>query len=683
MSRRIFHRELMIAPETRVYLERPRLNKLLAGAVRSPLITVCAGAGYGKTQAVYSFLRDYDATTTWVQLTERDNTGARFWENFAGTIALYNKQFGMRLLELGFPETDDDFEKYLAIPEDEIPPTEKQVLVFDDFHLISEKSVLRFIERSVHTAFPNVTTILISRAEPDINTVGLLSKGLAVSISENDLRFTEEETTRYFHLLNLALSSRDVANIYGDTAGWAFAVSLVGLSLQKAPSLERNARAAMKLNIFKLIENEVFLVISERLRRFLIRLSLIDHLAPDLIALLAGDDSLVAEMQKISSFVRYDIYMNVYLIHHLFLDYLRKKQDLLSEEEKRGVYALAARWCDENDYKMDAIAYYDKAGEYEPIVRITYLLPLQIPPDQARFILGVCDSAPTEVLERIVMYHFQRSRLIISLGRYQEALDEADALIDRFDAQPPSAFNNRVLCGAYLGRSLALYMMGPQSDVYDFDESMKKADYYFRLSPYDEYGPVTSITLNAWASKVGTARSGAMENFIGALARAIPHAATVLNGCMYGLDDLARGELLFYRGDLNASEKYIRQALYKAESRRQYEVRNRSLFYLLRIGVAKGDPEKIQEAFSALEAQLEMSEYSARFTSFDTVAGWYYIALGQHQFVASWLKGNLSHESLAASNAVFSNLIKARFNYASRRYVELLTFLDGPQAPVT
>ncbi|MDR1246518.1 MAG: LuxR C-terminal-related transcriptional regulator [Clostridiales Family XIII bacterium] len=679
MNTRIYHSGLPITQENRVYLERPRVHGLLEDAVRSPLVAVSAGAGYGKTQAVHSFLRQYDAVTTWIQLSERDNLGARFWENFARTIMLYNKHFAERLLEAGFPETEDQFMNYLSIPEDEIPFNEKNVFVFDDFHLLENKSVLRFISRSIRMSFPNLTMILISRTEPDVNIVGMLSKGLAVSVSEEDLRFTEEETARYFQLLGVPMTSRGLSNIYNDTAGWAFAISLVGLSLKKAPSREREARAAMKLNIFKMIEDDVFLAVSEGLRYFLIRLSLIDHLSADLILILAEDKDLVDEMKKISSFIRYDIYTQAYLIHHLFLDYLRQKQDVLTEEDKRDTYLKAARWCDANDYKIDAISYYGKAGEYESIIDVVYQFPLQIPMDPAKFILDIYDSGPRQILEGLVRYHIQHTRLLLSLGRYAEAIAEINERIKKYSALPASDFNNRVLCGAYEALGFAGYLDSPRTDRYDFAPALEKADEYYRLSPYAQFGAVSSVSVDPWASKVGTTRSGAMEEYISVLERAIPHVENLLNGCMSGLDDLAKGELQFYKGNLKLAEKFITQSLYKSEARKQYEVRNRALFYLLRIGAAQGRYERTQEIFEQLEAQLEFAEYLPRFTTFEIVSGWYYTMIGQHQNVAAWIKGHFAQGYLGSFNASFGNVIRARYYYISRRYDELLSFIESEQ----
>jgi LuxR family maltose regulon positive regulatory protein len=680
MKDHIFYLGSMIIPENRIYLERPRIHNLLQSALESPIITISAGAGYGKTQAVYSFLQKYDMEAIWMQFSERDNLKTHFWENCTATVAMFDGQFAARLQEIGFPETEEQFVKYFSLAESKFSPDKRELVVFDDFHLIRDRSVLQFFRRFAHASSPKRTTILISRTEPDIGMIGLLSKGLVVHIGEEDLRFTEKETAQYFQILDIPLSSQNVSEIYNDTGGWPFALHLVGLSLKKVPHHEQMARASMKLNIFRMIENEIFLDVPEKLQRFLIRLSLIDYLSEDLVSILAGDDTLVDEMEQISSFIHRDIYTNAYQIHRLFRDYLQQRQSILTEEERRDTWLKAARWCEKNDYRMDAVSYYNKAEDYESIVWIVCRSPMQIPFNEAKTFLDVYSHAPPGLLEQIAPYHFQHSRLLLSAGRYDEAITEINERVKKYSALPPSDFNNRVLSGAYLALGIAGYLMLPWTDRCDFDVLLEKADHYYCLSPYEESGLVTSVSLDAWASRVGTARKGAMEEYIETLTRAIPHAANVLNGFMYGLDDLAEGELRFYQGDLKIAEQLIRQALKKAEAQNQYGVRNRALFYLLRIGVAKGDFEKIQNALEHLEMQLGMNDPS-RFITYDIVLGWYYSLLGRPQFIVNWLKSDFTKGTLAFFHENFGNFIKTKICYAGKRYHELLSFLEKTPAP--
>ena len=98
--------------QSSAYLERPRLRKLLGEAVNYPLVAVFAGAGYGKTRTMYSFLQEYDAHTTWIQLSDLDNVETRFWESYVRMISLTWPEVGERLSEIGFPDTDEAFAKY-------------------------------------------------------------------------------------------------------------------------------------------------------------------------------------------------------------------------------------------------------------------------------------------------------------------------------------------------------------------------------------------------------------------------------------------------------------------------------------------------------------------------------------------------------------------------------------------
>ena len=59
-------------------LHRPRIDALLEQGIRHSLLTVVAGWGYGKTQAVASYARKLDKAL-WLNLNAFDNLAPRFW----------------------------------------------------------------------------------------------------------------------------------------------------------------------------------------------------------------------------------------------------------------------------------------------------------------------------------------------------------------------------------------------------------------------------------------------------------------------------------------------------------------------------------------------------------------------------------------------------------------------------
>ena len=54
------------------------------------------------------------------------------------------------------------------------------------------------------------------------------------------------------------------------------------------------------------------------------------------------------------------------------------------------------------------------------------------------------------------------------------------------------------------------------------------------------------------------------------------------------MDDLARGELAFFQGDIHAAEPLIASALEHAREHVQFETVHRALYYSLRAAVAQG-----------------------------------------------------------------------------------------------
>jgi len=269
---------------TEVFIERKNLNLLLEEALRRPVITVVAGAGYGKTRAVYSFLQKAGISPAWVQLSGRDNIPERFWENFSAAVATVTPDIAALFKGAGFPETERQFSRYVEVPRGRVDPLGNYVFVFDDFHLVSDPRVLTFIERSLRSGFPSVKTILISRRDIPINLMSLKSRGRLAEITQEDLRFSGEEIAEYLALLGGSLPAGSAAGtatgnaagtadaILADTEGWAFAVNLAALQATRGSVY---APGALKSNIFKLIESEVVQPLPAEVRRFLIKLSLI------------------------------------------------------------------------------------------------------------------------------------------------------------------------------------------------------------------------------------------------------------------------------------------------------------------------------------------------------------------------------------------------------------------------
>ena len=646
------------------------------GATKYPLIMVCAGAGYGKTSAVHDFAQEYQATTVWVQLSERDNVGGRFWENYTHSMIKINKDFADAIKKIGFPDTAEKMNHYFNMLRKHVQ-IKQRIMVFDDFHFIENPAVIRFVEEGFRTIPTGTVPFIISRSTPKINIAAYVSNDHIFNVSEDELRFTESELAQYFRGQGISLAPDSLRGIMQDTGGWAFAVNFIARSYKKAPGYEGYLRSAMKSNIFRFMEMEIWNGTPERLQLFLARLSLIDHLSVDLIELLAnGDEELIADLEKQNAYVRRDDYINAYLIHQLFLEFLRGKQELLTEEQKRETYAVAGDWCNKNGFKIDALAYFEKTGDYKMIVSIFFELPTQIPQDIAQYAAGIFDKIPQEAYNKVDFLAVMHVRTVMCLGLWQKACGLAEFYEAKFLRMPKNdPLRNHTLGGIYFCWGILRSLTCTFDDRYDFDVYYAKFDECLSKFPIDP-GQLANYPAGPWISMAGTARKDAPQEYIDAITRAEHHVSHCFNGAMTGIGNLARGELMFYQDDIRGAEPFILRALEQARERRQFEIVHRALFYILRIAVLQGNYTKLEQALKEMEAQLNENEYTLRFISYDIALAWYYNTLCLPEKIPDWLKDKFTPYGHPSFIENFGNLARAHYCFLTKDYPPLLAYME-------
>ena len=658
------------------HFERPRLNNIFMEAVRHPLVVVCAGTGYGKTSAVHDFVRKYQNNTAWIQLSERDNVGARFWENYTHTIAQINEPFAKAMNKLGFPDTIDKLNQYLVLVRNHVE-MKQRIIVMDDFHLIEDPSVIRFVEYAFLNLPPGSSLFMISRSTPRINSAGLFSRGHIFNLSEDDLRFNGSELALYFRRLNIPLQPDSLREIMQDTEGWAFAINLIARSYRKAPGYGGYIRTAMKTNIFRLMETEIWDGVSGRLQDFLVRLSLIGHLSVDLIGLLAeADKDLLGELERQNAYVRRDSYINAYLIHPLFLEFLATKQIFLAEEQKRDTYTIAGDWCNRNGFKIDALTYYEKVGDYKTIVAIFFELPTQVPLDIAHYAAGIFDHIPAEMFDKVDFLAVMHIRTVMCLGLWEETFRLAEFYEAKYLRMPDNnPIKNHTLGGIYYCWGILRTLMCTSDSNYDFDQYYAKLDHFMSKSPV---GPElkTNHPAGPWISLVGTAREGAPLEYIDALVRAVHHTSHCLNGAMAGLVELSHAELNFYQSRINEAEPFIARSIDLGRECKQFEIVNRALFYTLRIAASQGNFVKMEQTLKEMESQLNENDYSHRFITYDIALAWYYCILSLPEKIPDWLKDKFTPYGHAYFIENFGNQAKARYCYLTKDYQPLLAYME-------
>ena len=671
------------SPLTARYMPRPRIDKIFDRASRCKLLYVIAGAGYGKTQAVYHYIKERtDSNIRWLQLTESDNIGSHYWESLTHSISFDNPDLAAKLREYGFPETLARFKQFAEILRDSEHRSKKTFLILDDFHVIHTKQALTFAERCAHLEIPGACVILISRKEPEINAVSLLSKGRAGIITEDELRFTESEIAEYFKLCNIPFSVKDLPRFVETTKGWALAVKLLSLVLERIPGNLDYAIDTMKQNIFELLETEAFRDIPNGIRKTLVRLSLISNQLMTPVQVIADDASFIESIPQLASFIWFDRFIGDYRIHPLYLEFLQSKHQILTEEEKLDTYRRAAEWCIDNDFYMDAMDFYAKSHQYERMLKFLLSRPFKLPPDACEYYLGILEdlTADSEGDNRsvILLKDYFLPNLLIGAGKYDEARQRCLDVINEWE-RADTVESPGMISAVYSKLAYIDMFTCTATHEYNFPEYLKKSVEYNMLAPappVEISGPFAVTDIRTFACLVGEGATLAeFDVFLERAREAAGYLSNAYHKMYSGYDELAACEVAFFRGRLDAARDCALGAIMKARENKQYNTEALAQYYLLRIAVHAADYPMTKEILGQFRSHLDNPDFWNRRLLWGLFTGSFYVHIGLPNMAPQWLAIDENDTSSEVRIPARETIVGVRYYIASGKYRQALAVL--------
>ncbi|MCL2002561.1 MAG: LuxR C-terminal-related transcriptional regulator [Oscillospiraceae bacterium] len=665
-------------------MPRPRIDHMLDRAVRGKLVYIIAGAGYGKTQAVRHYIeRQPDAVVRWIQLTESDNLGSRYWENLRHSISFDNPELAVRLGELGFPETLARFKQFADILKHAEHRAKRTFLVLDDFHLIHSEEALTFAERCAYLHIPGACVVILSRTEPSINAVPLLSKGQVHIITEDELRFTDEEIADYLNRSGIPFSAKNLPRLIDATKGWTLAIQLLALSLKRKPEDLDSALERLKQNIFKLMEKEAFEDFPEDTRKLLIKLALVSNLPLTVLHKFFGDISFLQNAPQLASFVWFDSFTGADRVHPLYWEFLQSKQNLLTEEEKRDTYQRAAKWCSENSFSLDAMYYLAQARDYDRMSEFLFSFPFRLPCDTCEYFLNIIESLdPGEEglggISYLLLKEFFIPLLLMGMGRYEEAEERALAVIAKWEhSDMPAA--RRLLYASYSNLTYIDMYTCTVTHRYNAPVYIKRSMEYFKqsaLPPSKASGAFFVPDIRALACLVGEgANLEAFDQFHEAVKQTAFYVAETHHSMYYGYDDLVACELAFFRNQPDLAKTHAHQAILKAREKNQYSIEAMAAHYLLRISVQEGDYPPVKEILKQLRSRLDNPDFWSRHLLYDLFTGLFYAQIGLPELVPGWLIMDEKEATSEVRIPLRELAVCAKSHIAARKYSQALTVL--------
>ncbi len=650
-------------------LKRERINKILSVIYDYPLTIVEAPVGFGKTTAVRSFLKSEHNSPLWIPFLHSGEAASFFWEKFASEIGKLHENASARLKSLGFPTDVPQTENVLALLND-IVFKEKTVLVIDDFHLSPDMRINTLLLQIAAEGIDNLHTVIITRDTTNIDFFELLSKGMCYVISQQKLKFTEKEIRDYCLMMAGNITEADLRKISEYTDGW---ISLIYLILL---GLENGIPVGMNNSIDELVEKVLFNVYDERIRHFLLKLSIMDVFTAEQALFVIQEkktQEILRKLHKENAFVFYDQAARTYKIHNVLLDYLRIKRRFGAEELQR-LYRRLGEWHLEKNEFTAAYVCFNSAGDVERI--LSHLNdPENIRNELTDFegSFEMFDKIPHALLCKYPLAYLQHILLSIVKGDRDTAvscsqkLDNLREVYENTD-EIDEDYRNRILAEIIIFKRFTSFNVIRPS-VENNNEIVRllsgRQSYIMRRENEFTFG--SPHLLYVYFREQGTfwqISQLAVDRFTA--------YAKFADGCGTGSEYLIPAEYALETGDWEAAELNSFKALYKARTKTQTSISICASFTLIRLYLLQGKAAEGIEMLKQLEKEIAEVNNSIYNTTIDLCKGYVYACLEQPEKIPYWLQtGDMAAADFLYQGIAFNDIIHGKAVMLSKNYVAL------------
>jgi LuxR family maltose regulon positive regulatory protein len=350
-------------------VSRPGLVGRLGGSAR--VTVVSAPPGSGKTVLLRSWISEAALTdrVACVAVGRDERDPQRFWLSVLG--ALRRTAAGSALVRpLTAAPNLDGWVIAERLMKDLAPLEERIWLVIDDVHELDSDEALRQLELLVMRGPPELRFVLATRHDVRLGLHRLRLEGELTELRAADLRFTADEARELLRGAGVELAEPALALLYERTEGWAAGLRLAALSLagHPDPGLFAAEFSGSERTVAEYLLAEVLERQSERVRRLLLRTSVLERVNGELADLLTGDsgaERVLQDLEEANAFVvALDARQSWFRYHHLFADLLQRELRRTAPGEVAALHRAAAGWFAGHGFPMQAVRHAQRARDW-------------------------------------------------------------------------------------------------------------------------------------------------------------------------------------------------------------------------------------------------------------------------------------------------------------------------------
>ncbi|MBI5551429.1 MAG: hypothetical protein HY911_07965 [Desulfobacterales bacterium] len=343
---------LPLLPET---IQRSRLQPIIEQLLTHKVLSVVAGAGYGKTTFVAQACRRLGVATVWYRLDPSDRDVITFIQYLVAGIARHYPGFGGETLRrIQAAQTVPSEQRAILtvlLNEMEQRITAPLVIVLDDFHLVQASPAIQSaMALLLENLGPSIHLVIVGRSAPELRLSRLVAARQALQLRERELAFNLSETAALCReIFQLPLSQGQLELLASRTAGWVTGLILFNYMLKDhdpGPLTEQlQGLHGGQAAVFDYLQENIYPLFSAETAGFLLRTAILSRLEVDFCNRLLEIQNAGAILRQLEAKHLFTFALDgrkqSFHYHQLFKDFLRTK--LVREMDPATLAALHAR----------------------------------------------------------------------------------------------------------------------------------------------------------------------------------------------------------------------------------------------------------------------------------------------------------------------------------------------------
>jgi LuxR family maltose regulon positive regulatory protein len=372
----------VLEPQTHIPEPRPgavsrtALVNRLRGARETPVLTISAPAGYGKTTLLAQWAGRDSRPFAWVSVEERDNDPGMLLGHIAAALDAVEP-----LNASGRPTALQPLCGWLASVSSPL------VLVLDDAHLLRSRDALHAVSVLAEHMSAGSMIVAACRVTPRLPIASLRASGRLLELDAAQLALDRREAQLLLQATGVDLNLAQTTTLVNRCEGWAAGLYLAGLALRdEEDEVERGEQILAFRGDDRFVtdyfRDEYLSGLRPGALRFLRRTSILERMSGPVCDAVLDDTGSGRELEKIERWnlflVPLDRRRESYRYHRLFRDVLLHE---LRDTEPELVPILnrrAADWYEGRGELEAALEHARAGGDMDRVARIVTTIALPV-----------------------------------------------------------------------------------------------------------------------------------------------------------------------------------------------------------------------------------------------------------------------------------------------------------------